>query len=234
MYIHVCEQAHWARSAGNSAIEHLCIIIIKILYRHHIYLTHPENIFYRHHIYLTHAENLLYRHHIHLTHEEIIFCRHHNHLTHAENILYRRHIHLTHEENILYRCYIYLTYKENMYRRHIHLTPEQNILYRRHIHLTHEEDILYRCHIHLTHHSYTSSNQISIQMTGEPECWRPMLKILSTRTVLLCITCHISLFSLHCLRQRTDLSLLQYQPDSSTHLDKQSKQHQCSNPYSHF
>ena len=26
---HVCEQARWARSAGNSAIENLCIIIIK-------------------------------------------------------------------------------------------------------------------------------------------------------------------------------------------------------------
>ena len=30
-YVHVCEQAHWARSAGNSAIENLCIIIIIIL-----------------------------------------------------------------------------------------------------------------------------------------------------------------------------------------------------------
>ena len=27
-YVHVCEQARWARSAGNSAIENLCIIII--------------------------------------------------------------------------------------------------------------------------------------------------------------------------------------------------------------
>ena len=26
-YVHVCEQACWARSAGNSAIENLCIII---------------------------------------------------------------------------------------------------------------------------------------------------------------------------------------------------------------
>ena len=25
-YVHVCEQARWARSAGNSAIENLCII----------------------------------------------------------------------------------------------------------------------------------------------------------------------------------------------------------------
>ena len=25
-YAHVCEQARWARSAGNSAIENLCII----------------------------------------------------------------------------------------------------------------------------------------------------------------------------------------------------------------
>ena len=30
-YVHVCEQAHWARSAGNSAIENLCIIIIIIV-----------------------------------------------------------------------------------------------------------------------------------------------------------------------------------------------------------
>ena len=29
-YVHVCEQAHWACSAGNSAIENLCIIIIKV------------------------------------------------------------------------------------------------------------------------------------------------------------------------------------------------------------
>ena len=27
-YVHVCEQARWARSAGNSAIENLYIIII--------------------------------------------------------------------------------------------------------------------------------------------------------------------------------------------------------------
>ena len=26
-YAHGCEQARWARSAGNSAIENLCIII---------------------------------------------------------------------------------------------------------------------------------------------------------------------------------------------------------------
>ena len=31
-YVHVCEQARWARSAGNSAIENLCIIIIIIKY----------------------------------------------------------------------------------------------------------------------------------------------------------------------------------------------------------
>ena len=30
-YAHVCEQARWARSAGNSAIENLCIIIIYYL-----------------------------------------------------------------------------------------------------------------------------------------------------------------------------------------------------------
>ena len=29
-YVHVCEQARWARTAGNSAIENLCIIIIII------------------------------------------------------------------------------------------------------------------------------------------------------------------------------------------------------------
>ena len=29
-YVHVCEQARWARSAGNSAIENVCIIIIII------------------------------------------------------------------------------------------------------------------------------------------------------------------------------------------------------------
>ena len=27
-YVHVCQQARWARSAGNSAIENLCKIII--------------------------------------------------------------------------------------------------------------------------------------------------------------------------------------------------------------
>ena len=27
-YVHVCEQARWARSAGNNAIENVCIIII--------------------------------------------------------------------------------------------------------------------------------------------------------------------------------------------------------------
>ena len=26
-YVHVCEQARWARSVGNSAIENVCIII---------------------------------------------------------------------------------------------------------------------------------------------------------------------------------------------------------------
>ena len=26
-YVHVCEQALWARSVGNSAVENLCIII---------------------------------------------------------------------------------------------------------------------------------------------------------------------------------------------------------------
>ena len=30
-YVHVCEQARWAHSAGNSAIENWCIIIIIII-----------------------------------------------------------------------------------------------------------------------------------------------------------------------------------------------------------
>ena len=30
-YVHVCEQARWARSVGNSSIENLCIIIIIIM-----------------------------------------------------------------------------------------------------------------------------------------------------------------------------------------------------------
>ena len=25
--VHVCEEVHWARSAGNSAIENVCIVI---------------------------------------------------------------------------------------------------------------------------------------------------------------------------------------------------------------
>ena len=29
-YVHVCEQPRWAHSAGNSAIENLCITIIII------------------------------------------------------------------------------------------------------------------------------------------------------------------------------------------------------------
>ena len=29
-YVHVCEQVRWARSAGKSAIENICIIIIII------------------------------------------------------------------------------------------------------------------------------------------------------------------------------------------------------------
>ena len=32
-YVHVCEQARWARSAGNSAIENVCVIIIIIAQR---------------------------------------------------------------------------------------------------------------------------------------------------------------------------------------------------------
>ena len=35
MYVNVCKQARWARSAGNSDIEHLCIIIIKISFSVH-------------------------------------------------------------------------------------------------------------------------------------------------------------------------------------------------------
>ena len=30
-YVHVCEQARWARSAGNSGIENLRIIINKVV-----------------------------------------------------------------------------------------------------------------------------------------------------------------------------------------------------------
>ena len=30
-YVHVCEQAHWAHSAGNSAKMYVCIIIIIII-----------------------------------------------------------------------------------------------------------------------------------------------------------------------------------------------------------
>ena len=30
-YVHVCEQARWARSAGNIAIENVCINIINTL-----------------------------------------------------------------------------------------------------------------------------------------------------------------------------------------------------------
>ena len=30
-YVHVCEQARWARSVGNSAIENLCIIYYWVL-----------------------------------------------------------------------------------------------------------------------------------------------------------------------------------------------------------
>ena len=30
-YVHVCEQARWARSAGNSAIEHVCMYVCIII-----------------------------------------------------------------------------------------------------------------------------------------------------------------------------------------------------------
>ena len=36
-YVHVCEQARGARSAGNSAIENLCIIIIIIINYYYYY-----------------------------------------------------------------------------------------------------------------------------------------------------------------------------------------------------
>jgi len=31
-YVHVCEQAHWARSVGNSAIENLCFFLVCFLH----------------------------------------------------------------------------------------------------------------------------------------------------------------------------------------------------------
>ena len=40
-YVHVGEQARWDRSAGNSAIENVCIIIIKQL------TIFRENIFFQ-------------------------------------------------------------------------------------------------------------------------------------------------------------------------------------------
>ena len=43
-YVHVCEQARWARSAGNSAIENLCIIIIILISPHCV--IDPENNFF--------------------------------------------------------------------------------------------------------------------------------------------------------------------------------------------
>ena len=30
-YVYVCEQAHWARSAGNSGTENVCIVIITVV-----------------------------------------------------------------------------------------------------------------------------------------------------------------------------------------------------------
>ena len=47
-YVHVCEQARWARSAGNSAIENVCIIIIIIWSNTHLFkvrLTPKHNLF---------------------------------------------------------------------------------------------------------------------------------------------------------------------------------------------
>ena len=37
-YVHLFEQARWARSAGNSAIENLCIIIIIMNSVNYVYL----------------------------------------------------------------------------------------------------------------------------------------------------------------------------------------------------
>ena len=34
-YVHVCEQARGARSAGNSAIENVCIVIISAIMNQH-------------------------------------------------------------------------------------------------------------------------------------------------------------------------------------------------------
>ena len=42
-YVHVCEQARWARSAGNSAIEKLCIIIIISAYCNAEQQTNKQN-----------------------------------------------------------------------------------------------------------------------------------------------------------------------------------------------
>ena len=33
-YVHVCEQVRWTRSAGNSAVENLCIVIIIFNFTH--------------------------------------------------------------------------------------------------------------------------------------------------------------------------------------------------------
>ena len=49
-YVHVCEQARWARSAGNSAIENWCIIII-------IYYYTPESVIIHQSENIHHGEN---------------------------------------------------------------------------------------------------------------------------------------------------------------------------------
>ena len=40
-YVHVCEQAHWTCSAGNSAIENVCIIIICVVCVYPLQLEEP-------------------------------------------------------------------------------------------------------------------------------------------------------------------------------------------------
>ena len=47
MYMYVCEQARWARSAGNSAIENVCIIIIYYLTDTPLFVLGIVFLFYR-------------------------------------------------------------------------------------------------------------------------------------------------------------------------------------------
>ena len=39
-YVHVCEQARWARSVGNSAIENLCVFLVFVFFNTYKY---PQN-----------------------------------------------------------------------------------------------------------------------------------------------------------------------------------------------